>query len=271
MKDLQDKWVLITGAASGIGQALAREFTAAGSKIIIADIDEAGMEVTAADLKTRGGEVICIRADMTRPEEVEMLARRALEEAGRVDILVNNAGITVVCEVRHCSIDEWERILATNLRGLILLIHHLLAHLISRGSGHIVNIASMAGLIGIPGLTPYSVTKFGMVGLSEALRVELDGYGIKVTAVCPGFVLTPIIERSPIKGFSPEVRNVPRLITMSAEQTARLIIRGIRRDRAKVVPATKLSRFLYLLKKIAPGLAERMVRKAYSRMERTPV
>ncbi len=271
MKDLKDKWVLITGAASGIGRALALEFTAAGSKIIIADIDEKGMKGTAADLKGKGGQVICIRADMTRPEEVEMLAQRALEDAGQVDILVNNAGIAAVCEVKDYSREEWERILATNLLGPIRLTHHLLPHLISRGRAHIVNIASMAGLIGIPGMVPYSVTKFGMVGFSESLRVELGCYGIGVTAVCPGIVRTPILQSSTIKGFSEDLRNPPSLITMSVERTARIIIRGIRRNRAKVVPATILSKLLYSLKWIAPGLAESLIRKAYSSWERTPV
>ncbi|UCD86013.1 MAG: SDR family NAD(P)-dependent oxidoreductase [Deltaproteobacteria bacterium] len=271
IKDFKDKWVLITGAASGIGRALALEFTAAGSKIIIADIDEVGMQRTADELKAKGGQAICIRADMTRPDEVETLARRALEDAGQVDILINNAGIASVCEAKDLSREEWDRILATNLFGPIRLTHHLLSHMISRGSGHIVNVASMAGLIGIPGMVPYTVSKFGMVGFSESLRTELDCYGIRVTAVCPGVVKTPIIQTSAIKGFSEDLRNPPSPITMSVERAARIIFRGIRRNQARVIPATIPGKLLYLIKRIAPGLAESLIRKAYSTWERTPV
>ena len=271
MKDLTDKWVLITGAASGIGRCMALEFAGQGSNVIIADINDEGMKKVAEEVESKGVKAVTIRADMSKPEEVEALAHRAVEEAGRVDVLVNNAGIAFVSEMVNVTIEEWERIMAVNLRGPILLVHHLLPHMIERGSGHIVNVASMAGLIGIPGLGPYTVTKFGMVGFSEALRIELRPSGIGVTAVCPGLVDTPIIMNSPIKGFSEDIRQLPRLITTSPERAAKLIINGVKRNKAKVLPATAPGRLFYIIKRLAPRTAEFLISKAYSAWEKAPV
>ncbi len=270
MKDLRDKWVLITGAAGGIGRALTLEFTSKGSNVIMADIDEEGMESVAAEVRAGGGKAIAITADVTRPEDLDTLTGRAIDKAGRVDILVNNAGVAMVSEVKDTTWDEWEKILAVNLLGPIQLTSRLLPHMISNGRGHIVNIASMAGLMGIPGLTSYSVTKFGMVGFSEALRAELHSYGIDVTAVCPGVVNTPIIHTSPIKGFDEEMRNPPSVIMISPEKAAREIVRGVRRNKAKVIPSTP-PKIIYALKKILPGPVEFILIKAYSQWERTPV
>ena len=206
MKNLQGKNILITGAASGIGQALALEFTAAGSNIIIADINEDGMKQTASQIEAKGGKVVIFRTDISKPEEIESLASRAIKEAGQVDVLVNNAGIGFVSETQNVTPEEWRKILAINLHGPIFLCHYLLPHMIARGSGHIVNIASMAGLIGVPGFVPYCTTKFGLVGYSEALRAEIAHYGITVTAVCPGIIATPIIHTSTIKGFNQKMK-----------------------------------------------------------------
>lgn len=271
MKILQNKWVLITGAASGIGQALALEFSAAGSNIIIADINEEGMKNTNSQIEARGGQSICIRADMSKFEEIQALAARAVKEAGQIDVLVNNAGIGIVSEAQNVTIEEWQKILAINLHGPIFLTHFLLPHMIERRSGHIVNIASMAGLIGIPGFTAYCTTKFGMVGYSEALRVELAGYGIGVTAICPGYVSTPIIHVTPIKGFDQELRNIPSLVTITPQKAAKVIVSGVRRNKAKVLPATMLSKLGYPLKKIMPGVVEFLLRKKYGTWKKLPL
>jgi short-subunit dehydrogenase len=271
VKDLKNKWVLITGAASGIGRRLALEFASQGSNVIIADINEAGMRAVAGEVEAKGVKAVTIRADLSRPGEVESLARYAMEETGRVDVLVNNAGIAFVSETINVTIKEWERIMAVNLRGPVLLVHHLLPHMTRRGSGHIVNVASMAGLIGIPGLAPYTVTKFGLVGFSEALRIELAPSGIGVTAVCPGVVDTPIIINSPIRGFSEDMRQLPPMMTTSPERAAKLIVKGVKRNRAKVLPTTAPGRLFYLVKRLAPRTAEFLIKKAYSLWERTPV
>jgi short-subunit dehydrogenase len=268
MKILQGKWVLITGAASGIGQALAQEFSAAGSNIIIVDINEEGMKNTNSQIEARGGKAICIRADMSKVEEIQSLAVRAVKEAGQIDILVNNAGIAIVSEAQNVTIEEWHKILAINLHGPIFLTHCLLPHMIERRSGHIVNIASIAGLIGIPGFVPYCTTKFGVVGYSEALRVELAGYGIGVTVICPGFVSTPIIHSALIKGFDQKLRAVPSMATITPQKAAKAIVCGVRRNKAKVLPSTMLVQLVYPLKKIMPGLVEFFLRKDYGTWEK---
>lgn len=271
MKNLQGKWVLITGAASGIGQALALEFAAAGSNIIIADINEEGMKNTNSQIEARGGKALCIRADMAKVEEIQALADRAIVEAGQVDILVNNAGIAFVSEAQNVTRDEWQKILAINLHGYIFLTHFLLPHMIERRSGHIVNIASLAGLIGVPGFVPYCTTKFGVVGYSEALRVEMAAYGIGVTVICPGVISTPIIQNSLIKGFDQKMRELPSLVMITPQKAAKIIVCGVRRNKAKVIPATMLTRLVYPLKKIAPGFVEFVLRKAYGAWEKVPL
>ena len=271
MKDFNGKWALITGAASGIGRALAHELARAGANIIIADVDQEGMQAAAEEIGD-GGKALCLKCDLTRPAEVEALARDALDSAGRVDVLINNAGIAHVCEAKDLSIEEWDRITAVNLRAPILLTHHLLGHMIERGSGHIVNLASMAGLIPIPGMAPYTTTKFGLVGFSEALRVELRPFGIGVTVVCPGVVATPIIQTSTIKGFSDQLRDPPAVITISPERAAKIILRAVRKNRARVIPAALAARALWVLKSNLPQpLSELIISKLYASWERTPI
>jgi short-subunit dehydrogenase len=270
MKNFRDYWVLITGAASGIGLALTREFAQAGANLILADINETGMKQAAAELEAGGAKTICIRADIRVPQEVEALAHRAVEQAGRVDILVNNAGLAMVAEMKDVTREEWDKILATNLYGPILLTHYLLPHFLARKSGHIVNLASMAGLIGIPGMVPYTTTKFGLVGFSLALRAELADFGVKVTAVCPGIVRTPILNNSPIKGFTQELRDASAWIMISPEKAARLILAGIKRNQAKVIPTVFLGKVLLGLSQIAPGFFEWGIRKIYASWERVP-
>jgi len=270
MQDLRNKWILITGAASGIGRALAIEFAAQGANIIMADIDEEGMKNTAAEVRAKGVKTISIKADVTRPGDLDKLAQTAVEETGGLDILVNNAGIGMVSEMKNTLWEEWEKILAVNLHAPIQLTLRLLPHMIKKGRGHIVNIASMAGLMGIPGMAQYSVTKFGLVGLSEALRTELHSYGIKVTAVCPGIVRTPILQTSRIKGFDEEMRTPPPGMSISPERAARAIVKGVKRNKAKVITSA-LPKLIYALKIIAPGLVGLAGRKAYSRWKRVPI
>ena len=270
MKNLRDRWVLITGAASGIGRALAVEFAKKGSHIIIADIDVAGMDETARMVRERGCNAITVETDVTSPEDLDALYKNAVEKTGRIDVLVNNAGIAMICEADRMEWEEWERILKINLIGPIMLTCKFIAHMKSNGGGHIVNVASMAGIIGIPGMAPYTVTKFGVVGLSESLRAELHAHNIGVTAVCPGVVRTPIIDKSVIKGFDEEIRNAPNAITTSPERAAREIVAGVLRNKAKVVP-TPSTKAVHFLKRIFPGLVEFFVVRVYSGWKRAPV
>lgn len=271
MKQLKDKWVLVTGAASGIGRAVALEFASRGSNVIIADIDEQGMESAGKEVEAKGVQVKCLWTDLTSPEEVEALARRALEAAGRVDVLVNNAGICMACEVVNHELNDWEKIMAINLRAPIMLVHHLLPHMLERGSGHIVNVASLAGLISVPSLVSYSTTKFALVGFSKGLWAEVLDKGVGVTVVCPGIVRTPIIDKMPFRGFSEELRDIPDFITISPQKAARIIVKGVMKNRGRVIPSTRLTRLLWRLYWLLPGPMDFLGRKFYATWPRTPL
>jgi NAD(P)-dependent dehydrogenase (short-subunit alcohol dehydrogenase family) len=230
MKDLKDRIVLITGAASGIGLALAHAFTAEGSRVVVVDINEVGCRTAAAGLAG----ACAYRLDVTDAEAALALAETVESEVGPVDILVNCAGIAFLGEVVDTALEDWRRILDVNLMGPVNLIHAFLPRMYERRSGHVVNIASGAGLFPLPGLGAYVATKYALVGLSETLYIEARSRGVAVTAICPWGVLTPIVEGAQVYGYD-ESRG-ERTIRMikpflkSPEHVATRIIRAVRKD-----------------------------------------
>jgi len=264
MKDLHGKWVLITGGAGGIGRCMALEFAGKGANIFLADIDEGGMEEAAGRVSAKGVKVIWGRYDVCSADEISALALNAEQESGGIDVLVNNAGIMILSDFCDLCSDDWDRIMGINLVGPIRLIESLLPSMISRGSGHIVNIASMAGLTAVPGASSYTVTKHGLVGLSAALRQELAGKGIGVTAVCPGFVDTPIIWTSELRGFSDDVRKLPDFMLIKPEAAAKEIVRAVIENKAMTIPISPSGRLLYWFQKYVPFGDQMLAKRLYS-------
>lgn len=264
MQDLNRKQVLITGGAGGIGRCLAFEFAKKGANIVLTDINESGMEDVLSALRAKGANATGIRCDMSCPDDVAVLAERAEEETPGVDVLVNNAGIMILSDFSDLREDDWDSIMGINLMGPIRLISLLLPSMIERGSGHIVNIASMAGLAPIPGASSYTVTKHGLVGLSGALRQELAGKGIGVTAVCPGFVDTPIIRTSELRGFSEEIRNLPSYMLIKPEAVARQTVSAVLSDKPRITPISAVGRLIYWFQKYVPFADQLVPKKIYS-------
>ena len=167
MKDLRGKTAVITGSASGIGRATALEMAREGMNVVIADIHEAGMEETAAQVRARGVKAAVKKTDVSKKEQVKALIDFAIEEFGGIDIMMNNAGVASLSEMRDLSLEEdWEWAVGINLWGPIYGCHYVLPLMIQRGSGHIVNISSAAGILTVPGGASYCCTKFGVVGMS---------------------------------------------------------------------------------------------------------
>jgi NAD(P)-dependent dehydrogenase (short-subunit alcohol dehydrogenase family) len=243
MDTLQDRVAVITGGASGIGRALCRRFAGAGARVIVADVDDAGMESTVAAVRQAGGEAIMVRTDVSRLPDVHALADRAFKEWGSVHVLCNNAGVSVHGGLESATHRDWEWVIGVNLWGVIHGIESFVPRMIAQGvPGHIVNTASMAGLIASQGLGIYNTTKYAVVGLSETLQKDLRPYNIGVSVLCPMGVETAIRDsernrpahlRNPERQGGSEVTLIGR--TLTPEHVAERVLRAVIANRLYVI------------------------------------
>jgi NAD(P)-dependent dehydrogenase (short-subunit alcohol dehydrogenase family) len=257
---LDGKTALVTGAASGIGRETALAFARRGADLFLCDIDEAGLAETERRARELGREVLCRRVDVANREEMGAFAEAVHERVAAVDILVNNAGVAIVGGFLHTSLDDWDWLQGINLTGVVHGCHFFAPPMVERGAGHIVNVASLAGFVASETLAVYSVTKFAVIGLSEALRSELGRHGIGVTAVCPGIIDTPITDSARLRGpvmDRPEARSqmvdAYRRRNYGPDRVALNILKAIARNRA-IAPISLESWMGYYLKRFAPWL-----------------
>ena len=195
MMDVQGRIAFVTGGANGIGRATSVALAAKGAKVVIADIDIDAARVVAKQIVDDGGDATAVAVDVAKADDFEGFITSLVAEHGRVDIAVLNAGVSVSGPAEQIPLDDWEWITGVNLWQHVYAIRALLPHFKERGDGHFVHVASAAALFGTPGLSPYSMTKFGVLGLAESLAVSLHGSGIGVSVVCPLWVATDIAER----------------------------------------------------------------------------
>ncbi|WP_431955444.1 SDR family NAD(P)-dependent oxidoreductase [Nocardia lijiangensis] len=258
--DLSGRIVAITGAGSGIGRELAVLCAARGAYLSLCDINEAGLIDTADALRSNGHEVFTSRVDISDAEQMATFAEATNDRFGGVDMVVNNAGVGLVGGFLDTSLEDWEWLVSINLMGVVHGCHAFVPSMVDRGrGGHIVNLSSAAGLLANPQLSAYSATKFAVLGLSEALRMELEPHGIGVTAVCPGVIDTAITQTSPIRGGNADERRknmaaVYRKRGYTAERVARNILRAVDRNRA-VAPVAAEAHIMYALSRATPPVA----------------
>jgi NAD(P)-dependent dehydrogenase (short-subunit alcohol dehydrogenase family) len=190
---VKDRTAFITGGASGIGLGLAEVFARAGASVVIADVEAAALERAQQHLEAQGASVLALQLDVTDRAAFAAARDAAIERFGAVHLLFNNAGVNVPGPLDQVSYDDWDWVMGVNLGGVVNGVTAFLPELIRHGDGaHIVNTASVGGLVGMRGLGIYNASKFGVVGLSEALRADMMAHGVGVSVLCPGVVATAL-------------------------------------------------------------------------------
>jgi short-subunit dehydrogenase len=256
VEQLRGRNALVTGAAGGIGGYICRALAAEGVGLALSDLAEAPPRDLLDELSGRTIRVESVPANVADREDLKELPARAEEAIGPIDILVNCAGLEFAGRFLDRSEDEITAMIDVNLTATLLLTHAVLPGMLERGRGHVVNIASMAGKIPSPMLAPYSATKHGVVGFTQALRHDLEGSPVGASAICPGFVA-----RAGMYGRLHGVEDPPPpMRPVEPEQVADAVITAIRHDRPEVIVNGSGVRPLIALAAIAPGLFARLAR-----------
>jgi NAD(P)-dependent dehydrogenase (short-subunit alcohol dehydrogenase family) len=261
---MDGKLALVTGAGSGIGRETALLCARRGASLALCDVNEAGLASTEREARRLGCDVLTQRVDVGDRAQMREFADAVHERATAVDLLINNAGVGLGAGFLETPLEDWDWILPINVMGVVHGCHMFVPAMVERGSGgHVVNLSSAAGYFANPSLAAYTTTKFAVLGLSEALRVELRPHGIGVTAVCPGLINTPITRNSRLRGTAEAQRErVVRLYqrrNYGPDRVAERILHAVQRNRA-VMPVTAEAWGMWWLARFAPSLARGVAR-----------
>jgi butyryl-CoA dehydrogenase len=270
MKTFQGRVGAITGAGSGIGRAVATELARRGAEVALCDVDEVGLAETAAQLRPTGARVSTQRVDVADREAVEDWAGKVVADHGKVNLIVNNAGVALGANVETMSYEDLEWLMGVNFWGVVHGTKAFLPHLRAADEGHIVNISSVFGMVGIPSQSAYNAAKFAVRGFTEALRIELDSDGGKVscTTVHPGGIKTNIARNGRFDevtmktlGQDPDVliEKTEKAFMTSPDKAAKVILDGVARNKRRVFigPDAQLFKAMALL---PPGVYQNVIR-----------
>ena len=268
------KVLAITGAASGIGQALAEEAARRGADVALSDVDEAGLARTVKLVQAQGREAIATRVDVSKREEVEAWASATLEGFGRCDAIVNNAGVTVSDTVLDISYEDFEWIVGINFWGVVYGTKAFLPHFVERDTGWVVNVSSVFGMIGFPTQGSYNATKFAVRGMTEALRWELESTNVTVCSVHPGGIKTNIVRngrlrRAPNAETTPDemITSFDKMARTTPTQAANVILDGMAKREPRILIGAD-ARMIDAMQRIAPRRYGTLMKRVADRLER---
>jgi len=259
MRALRNKNVLITGAGSGIGRASARLFAEAGAKLIVCDFNETGLRAIEEELRGKGALLFAEKVDVSDRAQMQAFAAKVHAQIPAVDVLLNNAGVGLAGGILNTTLDDWEWVLKVNLWGAIHGCHFFVPKMVERDQGGaVINIASILGLHAAPNTIGYSTSKFGVVGLSEALEGELSLHNIDVTAICPGMIDTSILASGRFRSKDPEKsRERTQKIFSKRGHPPELVARAVvaaARSGSGVRPVAPEAWGIWMLQRFAPAL-----------------
>jgi NAD(P)-dependent dehydrogenase (short-subunit alcohol dehydrogenase family) len=255
---------IVTGGGSGIGAALVRALAARGTAVVIADIDETAAKRVADDVAAGGGDASTVVLDVRDSAAVSEMVHNVAAERGALDFIFNNAGIAIGGLVEELTLDHWDRVIDVNIRGVVHGVHAAYPLMLRQGHGHIINTASLAGLVPGPSLAPYAAAKHAVVGLSLSLRAEGASRGVRVSAVCPGFVDTPLLGKVnpdlPQTEAGAHAAELARRLgkLYQADPLAQDVLRGVERNKALIV-APRSARVASRMTRYAPGITMRTI------------
>ncbi len=269
MSIFRDKTAIVTGAASGIGKALCEELAQRGAKVVATDVSEDALRAAAASIKAASHPVLAEKLDVTDYEAFKKLVEDTVAREGRLDYIFNNAGIAIVGEVRDATIDHWRKVLDVNLNGVVYGSVLAYQQMVEQGFGHIVNLASVEGLMPFPTTVSYVTSKFGVMGLSEGMWVEGKDLGVKVSVVCPGFVSTPIFDVSDTvsmgrREWKEEALSAWERFAISPEGCAQVILKGVEKNKP-IITVTVMAKVMWWLTRISPTFIMNYARKDFNK------
>lgn len=267
MNIFKDKIALVTGAGSGIGRALAKELARRGAHVVISDINPERIRGTAECISGSGGRVTSSTLDVSIYDDVKTMVEDTYSTHGRIDYVFNNAGIAVGGPAEAFSIEDWRKVIDVNLYGVVYGSSLALPIMVGQGFGHIVNTASIEGLVPFATNPSYVTSKYGVVGLSNALRIAVAERGVRVSVACPGFVRTAIFNDSKLIGMDRKksIEAINQLRGITPEQCALAILRGVERNDAVIV-ITGFAKFIWWLHRLCPSLVMRLMQKDYRKL-----
>ncbi len=222
--NLKDKVAIVTGSARGIGRAIALELARNGAKVVICDLDEVTIQKAVDQITEMGSEAMGIESNVTRVEDAQKIIDKTVERFGKIDILVNNAGITRDNLLMRMKDDEWDAVIAVNLKGTFNCIRAITKPFMKQRSGIIINMASVVGVIGNAGQTNYAASKAGVIGLTKSVAKELAARNIRVNAVAPGFIDTDMTANLPEKAKAELTNAIPLARLGQPEDVAKLVL-----------------------------------------------